>query len=51
LDLPIRHEKRYCLLYPSHRPVSSAVATFQAWVVAQAQAFSAELAEGRGGAP
>jgi LysR family glycine cleavage system transcriptional activator len=51
LDLPIRHEKRYCLFYPSHRPVSSVVAAFESWVVAQAAAFSAELAEDRGGTP
>ncbi len=49
LDLPIRHEKRYCLFYPSHRPVSSVVAAFEAWVVAKADAFRASLGEDRGG--
>ncbi|HSW19329.1 MAG TPA: LysR substrate-binding domain-containing protein, partial [Ramlibacter sp.] len=39
LDLAIKHEKRYCLLYPSHRAISPMVETFRDWIVAQAVEF------------
>ncbi|MFW5329683.1 LysR substrate-binding domain-containing protein [Hydrogenophaga sp. ZJX-1] len=39
LDLAIKHEKRYCLLYPTHRVISPVAETFRDWIVAQAQDF------------
>lgn len=39
LDLAIKHEKRYCLLYPTHRAISPLVETFRDWIVSQAQEF------------
>ena len=39
LDLALKHEKRYCLLYPSHRPVSPMVDTFRDWLLAQTLVF------------
>lgn len=39
IDLPIRHEKRYCLLVPAHRPVSPPVEAFRDWVMAKAREF------------
>lgn len=39
LDLAIKHEKRYCLLYPTHRAISPVAETFRDWIVAQAQDF------------
>lgn len=39
VDLAIKHEKRYCLLYPSHRSLSPVVAIFRDWVVSRAAEF------------
>ena len=39
LDLAIKHEKRYCLLYPSHRAISPLVESFRDWIVEQAEEF------------
>lgn len=39
LDLAIKHEKRYCLLYPSHRAPSPLVETFRDWIVAKGKEF------------
>ncbi|MBO9676646.1 MAG: LysR family transcriptional regulator [Acidovorax sp.] len=39
LDLAIKHEKRYCLLYPSHRPISPLVENFRDWIEEQAAEF------------
>ena len=39
VGLAIKHEKRYCLLYPAHRATSPLVECFRDWVVAEAKEF------------
>lgn len=39
LDLAIKHEKRYCLLYPSHCTIQPLVENFRDWIVEQAEEF------------
>lgn len=41
-DLELKHEKRYCLVYPEHKEDSPLVVTFRDWVVGIAQEFSGE---------
>lgn len=39
-DISLKHEKRYCLVYPEHKRDSQAVQLFSEWVVEAAAEFS-----------
>lgn len=40
-DIPLKHEKRYCLIVPDYKSESPLVQQFSRWVVAQAKSFRA----------
>lgn len=39
-DVSLKHEKRYCLVYPEYRQDSVAVQAFRDWVIKMAEAFN-----------
>jgi LysR family glycine cleavage system transcriptional activator len=40
IDVSLKHEKRYCFVYPEHKRDSPVVQAFSAWVVEAAETFS-----------
>lgn len=42
-DIPLMHEKRYCLITPSYRADSALLATFSTWIEEQARLFRVSM--------